>query len=81
MTPSAYIIDDAWAIIKQYVVDYSYTHKTKMIHVMGELRDYWASAGRKYFLGTDGSLLCIRYERFTIVNSEGRDHFTFPYFN
>ena len=65
MTPTAYIADDAWSIIKQFLVDYSFSHKSKMIHVLGELRNSWASiiARREYYLGTDGSLLCVRWLR------------------
>ena len=66
-----YVIDDVWSIIKQFVIDYAYIHRTKMISVLSELRHSFALLRREYWLGIDGSLLCVRHHQYTIINSNG----------
>ena len=44
-----YVVDDVWKIIKQYVVDYRYTHRTKMVSVVSELSHLFNSHEWEYF--------------------------------
>ena len=55
-----YVTDDVWAIIKQFVVDYAYMHRTKMTSVMSELSHFFAVSRRKYFNNPIyGTLICV----------------------
>ena len=65
-----YITNDVWAIIKQFVVDYAYMHRTKMTSVISELSHFFAVSRREYFVGMNGTLLCIRNEDGTLTLTE-----------
>ena len=56
-----YVVDDVWKIIKQYLVDYRYIHRTKMTSVLSELSHFFNSNEWKWWKRRLRSAIHILY--------------------